>query len=172
MSERLETATSETNPTRFEHQTLATVKAYWDEKRGSRRMPSRADINPADLKEHLGWISLLDVLPGFADFRFRLVGTKVTRYFRAESTGKTASETFAPFGPGVVKGIIAVYRKTARDQVPVRAYGDAGWLGAAYQKFEALYLPLSDDGITCNIILSTFIFDYARVAAKSDSSLP
>lgn len=134
-------------------------------------MPSRADISPIDIKEHLGWLCMLDVLPDFADFRYRLIGTKVTRYFRAESTGKTIGEAFGPFGPGTVKGVLAIHRKVARDRVPLRVHGDAGWLGAAHQNFESLHLPLSDDGVTCNIILSAFLFDYERVMAGSESAL-
>jgi hypothetical protein len=172
MQDRLERAAAEVDPAHLAHPTLAAVKAYWDEKRGARRMPSRTDISPIDIKEHLGWICMLDVLPDFADFRYRLIGTKVIRYFRAESTGKTISEAFGPFGPGAVKGVLAIHRKVARDCVPLRVHGDAGWLGAAYQNFESLYLPLSDDGETCNIVFSVFIFDYARVMAKSESALP
>jgi hypothetical protein len=89
-----------------------------------------------------------------------------------ESTGKTISEAFGAFGEGAVKGVLAIHRKVARDRVPLRAHGDAGWLGAAHQKFDALYLPLSNDGVSCNMILNAFIFDYARVVAKSDSALP
>jgi hypothetical protein len=34
---------------------------YWHEKRGTRAMPSRADIDPLELKGVLGWVLLLDV---------------------------------------------------------------------------------------------------------------
>ncbi|HUD50209.1 PAS domain-containing protein [Parvibaculum sp.] len=169
-NERLR-ANTEVDPQRLGHPSLAAVKAYWDEKRGARPMPSRADIDPVDLREHLGWIMLLDVIGDYDDFRFRLIGTKVTRYFFVEATGKTVREAFAPFGVGIVAGVLAVYRKAARDCVPVRAFGDAGWLGRDYYDFDALYLPLSDDGATANKVLSVFTFDYRRVAARSDSTL-
>lgn len=169
-TERL-SAHTEIDPQTLGHPSLAAVKAYWDEKRRTRPMPSRADIDPVDLKEHLGWIMLLDVIGDYEDFRFRLIGTKVTRYFFVEATGKTVREAFASFGAGVVGGVLAVYRKAARDRVPVRAFGDAGWLGRDYYDFDALYLPLSDDGITTNKVLSVFTFDYRRVAARRDSSL-
>lgn len=172
MMDRVERAMAEVSPVHLAHPTLAAIKAYWDAKRGDRPMPSRADISPSDLKEHLGWICMLDALPDYADFRYRLVGTKVTRYFRVESTGKTISEAFSLFGEGAVKGVLAIHRKVARDRVPLRAHGDAGWLGAAHQNFDALYLPLSNDGVSCNMILNAFTFDYARVVAKSDSALP
>ncbi len=164
-------AQTEIDPKRLDHPVLAAVKAYWDEKRGERLMPSRSEIDPIELKEHLGWILLLDVLDNYEDFRFRLIGTKVTRYFFTDTTGKTVREAFAHFGPAAVNGVLAVYRKTARDCVPMRAYGDAGWLGQAFYDFDALYLPLSDDGVTTNKILSAFTFDYKRVAAHREGPL-
>lgn len=172
MTARLQGTSVEICPSRIEHPTLAAVFAYWDGKRRGRSMPSRADISPPELKDHLGWIILLDVLPDLSDFRYRLIGTKVARYFRADGTGSTVAEAFAPYGEGAVKGILAIHRKTARDCVPVVAYGEAAWLAEGYDNFATIYLPLSDDGESCNKILSAFVFDYAAVKASSESALP
>lgn len=171
MVQKLQRAEAEVCPTHVEQPVLAAVFAYWNAKRGARAMPSRAEINPLELKEHLGWIVLLDVLPDLSDFRYRLIGTKVACYFGVDSTGLTIGEAFRPFGPGAVKGVLAVHRKAARDHVPVRAHGAAAWLADGYDHFESLYLPLSDDGETANMILSVFTFDYKAVRAKSASAL-
>ncbi|MCF8469337.1 MAG: PAS domain-containing protein [Parvibaculum sp.] len=172
MMARLQRTASEICPAHLEQPTLAAVFDYWQRKRGERIMPARADINPLELKEHLGWIILLDVLPDLADFRYRLIGTKVSRYFGEESTGRTISEAFRRFGSGAVKGVQAIHRKAARDHVAMRAYGGAAWLADGFDYFDALFLPLSDDGKTANMILSAFTFDYAAVQAKSQSALP
>lgn len=172
MTARLQRTTVDVSPSRIEHPTLAAVFDYWNGKRGARPMPARADINPPDLREHLGWIILLDVLPDLSDFRYRLIGTKVARYFGGDSTGQTVSEAFKPFGAGAVKGVLAIHRKTARDCVPVVAHGEAAWLAEGYDNFATIYLPLSDDGKVCNMILSAFVFDYAAVRAASESMLP
>ena len=124
-------------------------------------MPSRADIKPAEMKEYLGWIILIDALPAFDDFRFRMIGTRVSQYFLDDATGQTMREAFAAYGDQVVNGVIATHKKTARDQVVVRAYGGAGWLGRSFLDFDAIYLPLSDDGEPVNMILSAFTFDAA-----------
>jgi hypothetical protein len=163
MSSRLSGILNEINPVELENPTLAFLKSYWDAKRGDRAMPARADIKPSEMKEHLGWVIVLDALPGFADFRYRTIGTRVTQYFLADATGKTLTEAFEPYGEGAVKGVIAVHRKTAADKVVVRAYGGAGWLGRSFLDFDALYLPLSDDGETVNMILSAFTFDASKL---------
>ena len=154
---------SEINPINLQHPTLAFLRSYWDAKRGARAMPSRNDIKPSELREHLGWVNMAEVLPGMEDFRFRLVGTLVTQYFLRDSTGKTISEAFAPGGEGAVKGVKAIFRKTARDKVPMRVFGDAGWIASGYEQFDSIYLPLSDDGETCNLVLNAFVFDRPRV---------
>jgi hypothetical protein len=164
MAERLSGILNEVDPQTLEHPVLAFLKKYWDAKRGARAMPARADIDPADMKEHLGWIMLMDALPDFVDFRYRIIGTRVTQYFIAESTGKTVTEVFAPYGEAAVKGVLAVYRKAAREKVIVRSYGGGGWLGRSFLDFDALAMPLSDDGETANMVMSVFTFDFSRLA--------
>ncbi len=162
MSARLAGVRSEIDPKDLENPVLAFLKSYWDFKRASRRMPSRADIKPSDMKEHLGWIILADVLPNYGDFRYRMIGTRVSQYFLADSTGKTLTEAFGPYGEAAVNGVLSVHRKAARDKVIVRAYGGAGWLGHSFLDFDAIFLPLSDDGETANMLLSAFTFDVSQ----------
>jgi hypothetical protein len=163
MSGRLSGINTEIDPQRLQNPVLSFLKAYWDNKRGDRRMPTRAEIKPADMKEHLGWIILLDALPDFSDFRYRTIGTRVTQYFLADSTGKTLTEAFGSYGEAAVNGVIATHRKAARDQIAVRCYGGAGWIGRSFMDFDALFLPLSDDGVATNMILSAFTFDVAKL---------
>jgi hypothetical protein len=162
-SPRTRSVQSEIDPEELGNPILSFVRDYWQSKRAGRVMPSRGDIKPAEMKEYLGWIILIDVLPGFDDFRFRMIGTRVSQYFLADATGQTMREAFAAYGDAVVNGILATHRKTARDQVVVRAYGGAGWLGRSFLDFDAIYLPLSDDGVVANMILSAFTFDAAAL---------
>ena len=153
----------ETNPQHLQNPVLAFLKTYWDRKKASRTLPCRADIKPVELKEHLGWIILLDALPDYVDFRYRMIGSRVTQYFLANSTGKTLSEAFGSYGEAAVNGTLSLHRKAAKDKVVVRAYGGAGWLGRSFLDFDALLLPLSDDGETVNMVLSGFTFDLSRL---------
>jgi hypothetical protein len=170
MAARLSGIRNEIDPKGLENPALAFLKDYWDAKRGARAMPARANINPAEMKEHLGWVMLLDVLPGFVDFRYRVVGTRVTQYFVTESTGKTVTEVFEPFGEAAVKGVQAIYRKAARDKTVVRSYGGAGWLGRAFLDFDALAMPLSDDGETANMVMSVFTFDFSQFSLSREAT--
>ncbi|HXC54654.1 MAG TPA: PAS domain-containing protein [Rhizomicrobium sp.] len=154
---------AEENPAHFVHPSCAFLRAYWEQKRGGRAMPSRADISPAQLKDHLGWVMILDVLPGGRDFRYRLIGTLVTQYFFADSTGRTVMEAFAPNGEAVAKSVNGVFRKVARDKIVMRTAGQANWLSEGLEEFEAIYLPLSDDGESVTHILHAFVCDRDRM---------
>ncbi|HEY4939909.1 MAG TPA: PAS domain-containing protein [Rhizomicrobium sp.] len=163
MSQTTVETTAQENPAHFVHPTCVFLRAYWESKRGDRAMPSRADISPSQLKEHLGWVMILEVLPGLRDFRYRLIGTLVTQYFSSDSTGRTVMEAFEPSGEAVAKSVNSVFRKVARDRIVMRTAGDAGWLAEGMEEFEAIYLPLSDDGENVTHILHAFVCDRDRM---------
>lgn len=163
MSERMIGVGAEANPAHLAHPTLAFLRDYWNEKRGSRPMPSRGDIRPSEFRQHLGWVIMADVLRGGQEFRYRLVGTLVTQYFLSEGTGKTLAEAFEKWDRGVLNAVRAVMRSVVRDKVAIRAFGAADAFAAGFEEFEALFLPLSDDGETVNVILHAFVFDRPEV---------
>ncbi len=163
MSKGILDTVAETNPTRFDHPACAFLMHYWEQKRGGRAMPARADISPAQLKDYLGWVTILDVLPGARDFRYRLIGTLVTQYFSSDWTGKTVLEAFATNGEAVGKLVNSTFRKVARDKVVMRTAGNANWLSEGMEEFEAIYLPLSDDAVNVTHILHAFVCDRDRM---------
>jgi hypothetical protein len=149
----------ETNPSHLSNPVLAFLKEYWEQKRGTQPFPSRAAIKPAEMKEHLGWIILVDALAD--EFRYRMIGSRVTEYFLKNATGKTAREAFAAFGQPAVDCVQALHRMTVDEKVIVHIHGSADWLGQPSFDFDTLCLPLSDDGQTVNMILCAFTFGMA-----------
>lgn len=143
----------------FNHPTLTFLHDYWQNKRAGRKMPARKDINPSDLRHHLSWIFLADVLAGGANFRYRLVGNLVANYFGSNGTNRTLTEVFEPYGKETTDGTLFIYRKVVREGVPLRVTGQANWDGMGLEQFETVYLPLSDCGETVNMIMSAFVFD-------------
>jgi hypothetical protein len=154
--------TVEINPARVENPVLAHLHAYWQEKCGDRAMPAKGDIRPSDLRDVLGSVILTDVLPGYVDFRYRLIGTWVARYFNDDYTGKTVREAFASWPNGAADAALRLHRKCARDRVVILAVAPEDWLNKM-EAFHSLYLPLSDDGETCNVVLNGFVFDRDNV---------
>ena len=66
---------------------------YWASKRGERKMPSRADIDPLGMGFIIGNLILVDVIAGAPlGFRIRLHGTNLTERVHYELTGKMLDE--------------------------------------------------------------------------------
>ena len=137
---------------------LSFIRDYWRDRRGSRSMPGRNDISPAQLKAHLPYLLLADVIDGGADFRYRLVGTELRQFFRAEPSAKRMSEALAPFGAETVEATLMSYRAVVERRAPMRLTGAGSWYGQEFKLFDALLAPLSDDDTSVNMILGTFVF--------------
>jgi len=126
-------------------------------------MPARADLRPADLREHLPWLVLIDVLPSATDFRYRLIGSLITQYFKIDATGQTVTEAWASQGEEGVQGVLSILRYVTQNRIVMRCYGETGWNTIGLENFDGLYLPLSDDGKNVNMILHVFVFDRPQV---------
>jgi hypothetical protein len=137
---------------------LISAHDYWNTKRGTRSMPSRGDLWPAQIKALLPHILLADVIDGGADFRYRLVGTALREFFCSEPTGKLMSEAIAPFGEATVRATLVAYREVMERRAPIRLSGSGSWYGQNPKSFDAYLMPLSDDDATVNMILGTFVF--------------
>jgi hypothetical protein len=137
---------------------LAAVRDYWLEKHGARSMPSRGDISPSHIKAHLPHILLADVIAGGQDFRYRLVGHQLSRFFYSDPTGKLMTEALAPFGTETVQATIASYRGVVERRAPVRLTGSGSVYGQNAKHFDAFLAPLSEGGTDVNMILGTFVF--------------
>jgi hypothetical protein len=162
MSSQLVGPHVEINPTRIDDTALEFMRQYWDERRGERAMPSRADMRPADFKQYLGNIVMTDVLDGGIEFRYRVVGSLLTRYFLTDPTGKTFTEAW-PDPPGqVAQRARANLVNIVQNKSVVHASGALDWSNFPGETFNALYLPLSDDGDKVNMILNLFLFNRSK----------
>lgn len=152
------------DPVTAEPELLAFVRDYWQRRRGQRAMPGRLDILPFDMKPHLPSILLADVVDGGRDFRYRLVGSHLQRYFDGNPTGKLMSESLGVFGPDTVNRTLDVYRGVVARRAPLRASGAGAFFAQEPKHFDALLTPLSDDGATVNMIFGTFQFVWRKVS--------
>jgi len=144
---------------------LRPVFDYWEQKRGSRAMPMRHDIEPADLKAYLPHLSLVEPLPDGA-FRYRLVGSAITERYGRNSTGKTLQEIYAD-KPAIVGWMSRVMLAVTIERRPVLATGTLGAVGKDHILSEALLLPLSDDGVNV-----TMIFGATRYSTRPPATPP
>ena len=154
------TVVIEVDPARIEREALAAVKAYWNEKRATRAMPGRGDIVPAELKRWLPQVLLVDVQPGGADFRYRLLGSRLLPYFPGAAVGQLMSHALAPFGAETASGTLQVYGLVAQKGVPIFIKGPGELFAQRSKFFEAILMPLADNDERVNMIFGAFEFDW------------
>lgn len=65
---------------------------YWNTKRGDRSMPSRADIDPSEIRDLLPGIILVDVAHDPTRLTYRLVGTDEVEARGSDPTGGDVRE--------------------------------------------------------------------------------
>jgi hypothetical protein len=132
---------------------ISALAAYWETKRGDRFAPRRADIDPAEIREHMPRLFMIDVLPR-GEYRYRLVGTELVERTGRDPTGKTLSQLQAE-RPGAHDERKHRYDQVVATRRPIFSRGEVYWLGDdEYRRFECGHFPLSDDGKTVNIILA------------------
>jgi hypothetical protein len=130
--------------------------AYWRSKRGDAIVPQYDEFDPKDLRRQLGFIVIMEALRGYADFRYRLVGSKVTRYFLTDTTGKTIREAF---GGVLAEFLVAINRHACEKSVPVRLSGPTAIIGNTFfPRYDSLYLPWASGNSTDKVV-SLFLFD-------------
>jgi len=139
---------------------LEFLREYWQTQRGARVMPRRRDIAPAHMKAQLPNVLLCDVMLAGEDFRYRVVGSELQRYFKSNPTGKPMSEALIPFGADTAKLTLETYRMVLARRAPLRIRGTGALYDQTAKYFDALLAPLGDDGMVANMILGTFVFGW------------
>lgn len=137
------------------HPDVLRVLEYWQEKRGARLMPSRADIDPGELKRYLPHITLVDVVDGGGSYVYRLVGTKEVELRGYDPTGKSVIEAYFASS---AESALANYDAARITRAP-HYVCDPYQVVDRYIGEEDLFLPLSQDGETVNMIL---VFSVSR----------
>ena len=145
---------------------VSAVRIYWESKRGARAQPRRQDIVPAEIKPWLPYVLLAETIGGGSDFRYRLVGGELHRYFPSVPTGKLMSEVLAPFGEETVKKTIETYQSVLALGAPLRIKGDGAWYGQPPKYFEAILTPLACDDGTPGMVFGAFDFQWNFPAAN------
>ena len=98
----------------------------------------------------LAHILLVDVLFDPPDFRYRLIGTEITRFIGRDSTGKRLSELHYPEAVG--DRIQRVYSAVASSGEVIYVEDPADWASKDFVRMATLLLPASSDGERVDLI--------------------
>ena len=128
---------------------LTALYSYWASKCGNRAMPSRADINPAEIPSLLPDVFIMEIHDPLR-FRFRLVGTMICQRWNQNHTGKWLDELNFDVDPGTVLEQYATVALTGVPRSDLKEFVDHN---SRYLHYRRLLLPLSEDGVSPNMLL-------------------
>ncbi len=129
---------------------VAAFYHYWDGKRRGRGMPSRADLDPLEMKEWLPGIIMVDVFNNPRRLVYRLVGTRSVELRQSDVTGKAVEDGF--HGPTLAE-VLENYRLVVDERKLVYDYDGTASRSGLMKDSETLMLPLSSDGRDVDIVI-------------------
>lgn len=134
---------------------LVDILRYWQDKRGDRLMPSRRDIDVLELKAHVGRLHFIEVEYEPFRLRYRLIGTDTTEALDRDMTGRYFDEIYPP---DILADAEQAFLWIAENRKPLRQFGQAVYANKSAYMFEIINLPLSEDGVTVNMVLGELVF--------------
>ena len=150
---------SRTIPFENSDRRLRRVYDYWQDKRGARAMPARADVDPGELRSVLPYLMLTDVLDDGCRFRYRLFGTAVAEAFGLDPTGRFVDEVMSD--PKYRAFIVGLYRDIVAMKRPIYSTTRYGGHRDVEMWTQRLMMPLSSDGEAVDMVLSIQVFTHA-----------
>jgi hypothetical protein len=133
---------------------LQRLFAYWCAARRGRAWPARRDLDPLDFPYALGYVMLVDVLREPLRFRVRLHGTEITQRVHYDLTGKLLDEIpdseYRRYAVERCRALVAAAR-------PLRVEQNRE-LDGRLHRYEALWLPLSDDQVTVTMLMCGLVY--------------
>lgn len=138
---------------------LVRLWQYWNELSSTGRLPSRAQIDPAQITPVLPWTLLIDVAAEDG-FRYRLVGTRIVQDMGYDMTGQLVSRAYGgPDWPDIERDYNWVIDQKrpclTRNSVILPATG----LAYSYLR---LLLPLAADGTNVDMLVGAAIAENDR----------
>jgi len=136
---------------------------YWQAKRGSRRWPTRGDIDPLEMPSLLGSIILIDVQHSPLRFRYRLTGTKLVQTAGYNLYGKGPEHIPNAEYRALVTDVLTRVATTGR---PVAWSGERSREERTWH-YDALMLPLSSDGAVIDMLLGAQLYQPIKQRTNS-----
>ena len=125
------------------------IHDYWLAKCNGRRMPRRADIDPIEISPQLlPFVQLVDVVNDDRRYVYRLNGTQDVHVRGHDPRGKSVKDAF--WGPDA-EDALGCYDRVVAERAPI--IDPVPYDNGEFTSDFSLFLPLSDDGETVNMII-------------------
>ena len=101
----------------MKHAASRELYAYWEERRGKRPAPERADIEPGAIRHALSDAFIL-ALDGGAGHPFRLAGTRVCALYGRELKGEAFIGLWAAASQPAISDLLAILDRSGSAPLP------------------------------------------------------
>lgn len=146
------------------HASVRQLYEYWRAKSGQRAMPARSDLDPADMKSILPNLILVDVVDDDRRYVYRLVGTHEVEMRGGDPTGKPVKDAYYAES---AEDTIRFLDHAVQTRQPVLYRGTYQPTSTRTQEEDTIFLPLSSDGASVNMIL---IYGHTQWVRDEDRS--
>jgi hypothetical protein len=136
---------------------LLPLYRYWNSKRGTRKMPRRSDIDPAEMVPFLPRLMIVDVVDDARRYVYRLVGTREVDARGKDPTGRPVGEAFIGSSR---ERVLANYDRVS---MSARPHVDTGSVITVQDKLDdshVIFLPISEDDRKVTQILVYTVFEH------------
>jgi len=127
--------------------------AYWRSKCAGRPFPSRADINPAEIKRLLPNVILARMIDDGRDYEFRIVGEATVTAHGFNSLNTRVSD-LDKHVRGYTAMMMDLFGRIRRSGRPFAAKGTLVHLDRGFKQYESLYMPLGPDEKTIDHMIA------------------
>jgi len=129
---------------------------YWSQRRGDRKWPARADLDPVDMSFVLGNVILVEVLPGAPSrYRIRLHGSTLAHRVGYDLTGKMLDDMPVPEFRDLSR---RSFDKVVGTGEPLHVINNR-MVDDRMQQYESILMPLSSDGDRVDMLLIGLVYD-------------
>jgi hypothetical protein len=119
---------------------------YWLAKRGSQLIPPRSSIDPTEIPALLPYLGIIEKTGG--ELRYRLMGSSMAQQLGFDATGGVVG-SYVPAG----KALRATVELVCTAASPVFNTGRYEAGPGLVHRSSVLLLPLSEDGVTVNMVV-------------------
>lgn len=126
-------------------------------------LPARQDFDPLLMPGLLPHVYMVDVIDGGARYRWRLLGTELNVMAGRNATGAWFDELY---DPAIYDNVVASLHSVVRRRQPMRSFGSYSFAARAFVHFEAMEVPLSEDGDGVDIVLGIAVNETAEDPAQ------
>lgn len=152
---------------RCDHPMVEAFADHWCDRCGGSSIPDRADLQIEGLAPWFGHVIIMDVVDGGADFRYRLIGTRITEFLGRDYTGHTVTESNYS---GAQEKVLDTFRRPVTEGGPVFRQGCVAWSrDRSWRTYASVHCPLTAGGSEIAMTIGVLYFGLDPVTGPDGS---